>query len=241
VEYTQRILKEIPDSIEAVKPHVNFFCTIENAGTSGDFVLGEGITWEQFTLNFQQEVEVVGSGNSYIKDQIIMTGDGPKQTSRSSDPDNNDNKKHHQCSSIITPIPQQQPMTIVKRLANAQETRYAAKSFRLRRRSFRKPFCVNVSTEENHGTDDRNFFGKYSHIRATLDYTYHKNYTYERQKFQDAIITEFLHGAVITDKDGLLCTTPTQPWVVFTAGAMGAGKSHLSLSIPFNQAVAFLS
>jgi predicted kinase len=27
------------------------------------------------------------------------------------------------------------------------------------------------------------------------------------------------------DEDGHVCTTPTQPWIVFTAGAMGAGKS----------------
>ena len=30
----------------------------------------------------------------------------------------------------------------------------------------------------------------------------------------------------ITDKDGYVCTTPTEPWIVFTAGPMGAGKSY---------------
>lgn len=205
VEYTQRILDEIPDNVEAVKPEVDFFCTIENAG--GEFVIGEGETWEQFTLNFRQEVEVVGSCIKELMDS----------TSTTSDPD------IYQIRRSSMPRPQQ----IVRRLASAQETRHAAKSFRLRRRSLRKPFRVNASSEENHGTDDRNYHGKYSHIRATLDYTYHKNYTYERQKLQDAIITEFLHAAVITDKDGILCTTPTEPWLVFTAGAMGAGKSRV--------------
>lgn len=114
----------------------------------------------------------------------------------------------------------------LRRLASRKETRYAATSFRMRRKSLRRPFSVDVSTEENHKSDDHNYYGKYSHIRETLDYSYHCNYTYERQKFQDRIVTEFLHGAVITDKDGQLCTTPTEPWLVFTAGAMGAGKSY---------------
>jgi predicted kinase len=59
-----------------------------------------------------------------------------------------------------------------------------------------------------------------------MDYTYHSNYTRERQRFQDSIICEFMNAAVITDKNGEVCTTPTEPWLVFTAGAMGAGKSY---------------
>ena len=31
---------------------------------------------------------------------------------------------------------------------------------------------------------------------------------------------------MIRDRDGFICTAPTEPWIVFTAGAMGAGKSH---------------
>ena len=34
-----------------------------------------------------------------------------------------------------------------------------------------------------------------------------------------------LSKSEIVDRHGQTCTTPTQPWVVFTAGAMGAGKS----------------
>lgn len=70
------------------------------------------------------------------------------------------------------------------------------------------------------------FYGPYAHIRATLDYSYHSNYTFERQHFQDAILSHFLNAAVIHDKNGILCSTPTEPWLVFTAGAMGAGKSY---------------
>jgi hypothetical protein len=92
-------------------------------------------------------------------------------------------------------------------------------------RKFRR-FSVFVSTEANHQADNMNFYGRYSHIRETLDYSYHRNYSFERQKFQDAIVDDFMDAAIITDKNGELCTTPTEPWIVFTAGAMGAGKSY---------------
>ena len=35
-----------------------------------------------------------------------------------------------------------------------------------------------------------------------------------------------LESALITDVNGDVCTTPTEPWLVFTAGAMGAGKGY---------------
>ncbi len=87
-------------------------------------------------------------------------------------------------------------------------------------------FSVLRSSEENHQSDDRLFYGRFAHIRATLDYSYHRNYTFERQMLQDAIISEFLDATYFTDKHGDKCTTPTEPWVVFTAGAMGSGKSY---------------
>jgi hypothetical protein len=95
-----------------------------------------------------------------------------------------------------------------------------------RAKELRQPFSVLISSEENNKSDDLRFFGKYSHIRKTLDYSYHCNYTFERQKLQDAIITDMLHEAFVLDQDGNVGTVPTQPWIVFTAGAMGAGKSH---------------
>ncbi|KAL7572069.1 hypothetical protein ACA910_001716 [Epithemia clementina (nom. ined.)] len=87
-------------------------------------------------------------------------------------------------------------------------------------------FTVFKSTEDNHCSDDREFYGRFANIRKMLDYGYHKNYTFERQRFQDAVIQHFLQLVSITDKDGYVCTTPTEPWIVFTAGPMGAGKSY---------------
>jgi Zeta toxin len=90
----------------------------------------------------------------------------------------------------------------------------------------RKPFSALISSEENNKAEGTNFYGKYSHIRRTMDYEYHRNYTFERQKLQDAIISDMIDEAFIFDEDGNVGTVPTEPWIVFTAGAMGAGKSH---------------
>ena len=90
----------------------------------------------------------------------------------------------------------------------------------------RAPFSVLLSSENNNESDDMNFYGKFSHIRKTLDYSYHSNYTFERQKLHDAIITDFLKESYICDEDGNIGLAAADPWIVFTAGAMGAGKSY---------------
>jgi predicted kinase len=95
-----------------------------------------------------------------------------------------------------------------------------------RRNKTQQRFSVFISSEQNHKTDSPTFYGPFSHVRSTLDYTYHEHYTRERQSLQDAIIKDMLNSAVITDVNGNVCTTPTEPWIVFTAGAMGAGKSY---------------
>jgi Zeta toxin len=91
------------------------------------------------------------------------------------------------------------------------------------------------STEENYKSNaDCQHYGNYATIRKTLDYSYHSIYTKERQLIQNHIIDQFLHQKTMMDVPavGTMCTTSTEPWVVFTAGCMGAGKSwtirHLS-------------
>ncbi|MGK3738104.1 MAG: pantothenate kinase [Bacillariaceae sp.] len=99
-------------------------------------------------------------------------------------------------------------------------------SFSIRKaKETRSPFCVLISSEENNRSDNMNVYGKYSHIRTTLDYSFHTNYTFERQMLQDSIITDMLNEAYILDESGNVGTVATDPWMVFTAGAMGAGKS----------------
>jgi len=87
--------------------------------------------------------------------------------------------------------------------------------------SMKRRFSAVQSSEDNHKTDDMEFYGPFAEIRKTLDYSFHRNYTFERQRFQDAIVREFLDKAVVQDaRNGEVCTTPTQPYAVFTAGAM---------------------
>ena len=100
-------------------------------------------------------------------------------------------------------------------------------SFSIRKaKETRASFSVLLSSEENNKSDNMNFYGKFSHIRRTLDYSFHTNYTFERQKLHDAIITDMLNEAYICDVDGNIGTIAADPWIVFTAGAMGAGKGY---------------
>ena len=81
------------------------------------------------------------------------------------------------------------------------------------------------STEDNYASKDSNFVGPNAEFRAMLDYSYHSNYVPERQLFQDKLMSYF-NATFIQDDNGMVCDRPTSNWVVFTAGAMGAGKSH---------------
>jgi predicted kinase len=90
----------------------------------------------------------------------------------------------------------------------------------------RAQFSTLKSSEENHASDDMIFYEPYADIRASLDYTYHRNYTRERQRLQASIVQKFLDDAVLIDQNGEVCTIPTRPWIVFTAGAFGAGKGY---------------
>jgi len=62
--------------------------------------------------------------------------------------------------------------------------------------------------------------GPYAPFRAALDYGWHGRYTAPRQGLQDALIARALARAPLPPRQGV------RPWLVHTAGAMGAGKSH---------------
>jgi len=53
-------------------------------------------------------------------------------------------------------------------------------------------------------------------IRRTLDSSYHGCYSKERQALQDTWITDIVQGGTHHD----------DPWIIYTAGAMGAGKGY---------------
>ena len=98
-------------------------------------------------------------------------------------------------------------------------------------------FDFNKSTEENYAIDAAaaaaagasegpQFVGKYKEQRAALDYSYHRYYSTERQLFHDRMIDLFHNTRVEDLTNNLVCDRPLENWIVFTAGAMGAGKGH---------------
>ena len=78
-------------------------------------------------------------------------------------------------------------------------------------------------TSVNYRSDDKNFYGPYASVRATMDYDFHVNYVRDRQAIQDSLITEALGERWGLDQ----ASNAHAPWMVFTCGAMGAGKSHV--------------
>lgn len=81
--------------------------------------------------------------------------------------------------------------------------------------------------DKNHHKPAHKLYGIYKHIRSRLDYNFHNAYSIERIMLQDHII-----DSMLSDYDALLaqstrnCSQISKPWLIFTAGAMGAGKSH---------------
>jgi hypothetical protein len=67
-------------------------------------------------------------------------------------------------------------------------------------------------------------------FRLARDHAYHGLYTLERQLVQDQIVLSVLGRSRLADAKATGDdddAEPRQPWLVFTAGPMGAGKSHV--------------
>lgn len=78
-----------------------------------------------------------------------------------------------------------------------------------------------ISTEllhKNH--DNRQWFGEFSKYRMMMDTSYFCNYTKDRQLVQDAIIKKYLSPFKYLGQKS------KNPWIFFTCGPFGAGKSH---------------
>ena len=83
------------------------------------------------------------------------------------------------------------------------------------------------STEDNYRSSSAPLIGRFKEMRERIDYSYHSNYTCARQLLQDVVIASMLNTPVIKDHaTGKLCSSPAEPWIVFTAGSMGSGKTH---------------
>jgi len=117
-------------------------------------------------------------------------------------------------------------------------------------------FCPVVSTDELFWDPSAGYLGPYGHIRRHwIDYdNYHKNYRKERQWLQDSIVEDMMDDSYLlhqsfsfSDLEHVLddttddvaapsatpldlsnmCVTPTEPWLIFSVGARGAGKKHV--------------
>ena len=63
-------------------------------------------------------------------------------------------------------------------------------------------FSIKHSTNSLYETSaEEEFVGPFAHIRSTMDYAYHNNYTKERQWLQDSIIDKLL-SEIITGEHG---------------------------------------
>eukprot|EP00035_Acanthoeca_spectabilis_P031939 m.16398 g.16398 ORF g.16398 m.16398 type:complete len:309 (+) comp5044_c0_seq1:182-1108(+) len=94
------------------------------------------------------------------------------------------------------------------------------------------------STAENHqatGSDaDRPFTGRYGECRSGMDHSYHGRYTVERERLQDSLLDRVLntsasslHGGPSAQDVKPTNCTKRRPFIVFMAGGMGSGKTHM--------------
>jgi hypothetical protein len=97
------------------------------------------------------------------------------------------------------------------------------------------------STAENYARADARLRREFFTSRIGLDYRWHVRYTHDRQALQDEIIRSMLSfedmQRVVTStkhskwlrraRGARKLLRPQQPWCIFTAGCMGAGKTHI--------------
>lgn len=78
-----------------------------------------------------------------------------------------------------------------------------------------------ISTEQLHKNHNNNdFYGAFKKYRNMMDLAYFNNYTKERQEVQDAIIKKYLAYDEYSE------SFTNNPWIFFTCGPFGAGKTH---------------
>ena len=75
---------------------------------------------------------------------------------------------------------------------------------------------LTKSTSDNYASPSAPLREESLQSRARLDYGWHVKYSLERQAVQDSIVASILSAV------GKSPPPPVQPWVVFTAGCMGA-------------------
>lgn len=85
---------------------------------------------------------------------------------------------------------------------------------------YTKPTCENYAEKGEFSPADRaraESTSKFAHQRAMADYSYHPLYTKDRRSWQDQVVRRV---AVRSEEQ-------SSPWLVYTCGAMGAGKGYV--------------
>ena len=86
---------------------------------------------------------------------------------------------------------------------------------------------VSISSADNHrpgAHETPAWIGPYAAVRSALDVAHHGFYSHERQRLQDGLVQR--HAERSTARQQHPLTRQQWPWIIFSAGAMGAGKSH---------------
>ena len=121
-------------------------------------------------------------------------------------------------------------VTHVYRIRNRIKKKIAANPISFSNFQIPYEYYYNKSTEDNYycknndeAIKSADRLSSYHLERETLDYSYHKCYSHERQQFQDSLMNTFFDTFL---KNTGLTPASRESWLVFTAGPMGAGKSH---------------
>ena len=93
---------------------------------------------------------------------------------------------------------------------------------------------LTKSTSDNYASPSAPLREEYLQSRARLDYGWHVKYSLERQAVQDSIVASILSAV------GKSPPPPVQPWVVFTAGCMGAVRSIDVVQVSGLKSLSFL-
>lgn len=85
------------------------------------------------------------------------------------------------------------------------------------------PYNWDLPTQEAYYDDqEHDFSGVFGEARQKLDYSYHRHPAAKRKLLQDAILSQVFQ----IEKAHIDIPTVKRPWLVFSAGPMGVGKSY---------------
>jgi len=108
----------------------------------------------------------------------------------------------------------------------------------------RSAYDYSKPTSDNYADPSARLRREFFNGRVGLDYHHHVRYSVERQAIQDGIIRQLLsfedmqRGKPQREAEwkrlargARLLAQPKQPWCILTAGAMGAGKTHVMCAL----------